>query len=114
MKHVIITLVLSLTLSLSAAAAESPVEKTAPGDASAEYCDASECGALPAEGTSPTAGGDTPNGECIRSTNYETCIARCDCQYTKNKKDCGRSAWCIDIATSERNACYGNCIADWS
>lgn len=51
---------------------------------------------------------------CVKSTTYDTCIKHCDCGFANNKKTCNSSATCVDLATSEKNACYGGCITDFS
>lgn len=51
---------------------------------------------------------------CPAVNSYDSCVERCECEYSKNRKKCGRNLWCLDVATSERNACLGNCITDWS
>ena len=54
------------------------------------------------------------SGTCPKAEDYNTCIKRCDCQYAENRKKCGTSPLCLDVATSERNACYGNCLTDYA
>ena len=45
---------------------------------------------------------------------YDSCRSKCKCTYNDNYKKCNGGLACIDVATSERNACYGVCITDWS
>jgi hypothetical protein len=51
---------------------------------------------------------------CIKATSYTSCTKRCECQFTQNKKKCKASPVCIDLATSEKNACTGACLTDWT
>ena len=60
----------------------------------------------------PDPGGST--GGCTTTvTDCNSCNAKCDCQYSANKQKCGSNADCIDLATSEHNACLANCMTDW-
>lgn len=52
--------------------------------------------------------------DCPPRTSYSSCVSRCDCQFEKNLKNCGTSPTCKSLATSEKNACYGACLADFS
>jgi hypothetical protein len=54
------------------------------------------------------------NTSCPTVNSYDTCIKSCDCKYKKALEKCGSSVECKNVQTSERNACYGNCITDWS
>ncbi len=55
----------------------------------------------------------TGKDPCVKATNYTTCISRCQCQYTENKKKCKMSLACLDIAASEKDACDGSCLTDY-
>lgn len=50
---------------------------------------------------------------CTQPTDYTTCTKYCECGYKKNLEKCDGGKACTDIATSEKNACLGNCIADY-
>jgi hypothetical protein len=58
-----------------------------------------------------SSGGSTT---CPANTSYAKCNERCECQYQKNLKACKASGPCRDLAVSEKDACLGGCIADWS
>lgn len=109
MKRFLFLIVLSL-LSLSAFA-DKPIAIGAP--APSGFCQASECGSLPTDDPgSPTT--STPEMEtCYAAKDYTTCIENCDCTYRNNKKKCGSRAYCLQVASLERSACKGNCLADW-
>lgn len=51
---------------------------------------------------------------CQKPTTYDNCLTYCECGYQTNlkKQGCGRA--CADVATSERDACLGMCITDFS
>ena len=51
---------------------------------------------------------------CKPVNSFDSCRAACDCRYRNNKNKCNKGVFCIQMAAEERNACYGNCIADWS
>lgn len=52
---------------------------------------------------------------CIGVVNsYDSCTANCQCKYTENVDKCKSSPTCVDLATSEKNACLGGCVADWN
>jgi hypothetical protein len=40
------------------------------------------------------------------------CETSCYTSYSHNLEDCGWRWWCADVATSEKNACLGNCAID--
>lgn len=109
---------LILTLFTFSVAAQQAAERnvTTPTGGEAEYCDASECGSLPTDGTDPTGGGEGGGSDpvCPPNNGYENCMDRCDCQYQKNLKVCGKQVACRDAARMELAACQGNCIADWT
>ena len=52
--------------------------------------------------------------DCPAATSLASCNARCNCEFENNKKRCKSSPTCINLAASERDACYGHCTADWS
>lgn len=82
----------------------------------AEFCEVSECGSLPGDGTGPTEGSTGPddtNAPCERVYDYATCVDNCDCWYAKHLKECGRNSWCKTIADMERAECIGRCRQDW-
>lgn len=73
------------------------------------------CG--PVDANTPCYASSSGGGKCPENTSYENCRKRCDCMYASNIKKCqdnGGGLVCYEVATSERNACYGNCITDWS
>lgn len=109
MKRLLLTIIVLLCAS-SALAADAKKPVTVGPPISSSFCEASECGSLP---TDPDQTASSQKGERITARDYDTCIQRCDCQYAKNKKKCGTSGWCLDLAASERHACYGNCITDY-
>lgn len=56
----------------------------------------------------------TSSTTCKKGTGYDACNAYCICMYNANVKKCGSNVSCKDLALTEKNACLGNCIADWS
>ena len=102
---------IALSLFSFSAFADKPI---AAGPASpSSFCEADDCGSLPTEDTDGTPTSDPTVETCYPATSYLTCIANCDCTYRNNKKKCGSRAYCLQVASLERSACKGNCIADW-
>jgi hypothetical protein len=84
--------------------------------ATPSFCDAATCGDLPPAAGEPGRGtGGTGGAEqCYAAQDFNTCIENCYCTWRNNKKKCNSSPWCLSLALSERNACFGACISDWS
>lgn len=57
---------------------------------------------------------NTAPGACPENTSYSNCMARCDCEWEKNVERCDGGKACLDLAATEKRACYGNCVTDWS
>jgi hypothetical protein len=74
------------------------------------YCSPIDWGTNP----DPNSGGGSTDQQCPKVTSYDTCVQNCDCVYSNNKKKCGTSPTCLDMAAAERNACLGGCLSDWS
>ncbi|HEX2831502.1 MAG TPA: hypothetical protein VHW00_00715 [Thermoanaerobaculia bacterium] len=55
-----------------------------------------------------------PKPDCSKkpNNNCKECKAICDCEYSNAIADCD-GEMCRRGALTERNACYGNCYADW-
>ena len=68
------------------------------------------CGEIDPSKPCYSSGGTTD--ACVKATSYASCKSKCECEYKKNKKKCNMSPQCIEIATSERDACLGNCMVD--
>lgn len=93
---------LSLTFSPRAFASLQPYNNDIPTD---------PCGTIdPDRPCYAAAAGAT----CQKGQGYDACKTYCTCVYNQNLKKCGTNLTCKDVATSERNACLGNCITDWS
>ena len=75
-----------------------------------DWASESPCGSISAD--SPCYVGSST--ACPTPTSYETCMKACDCQHRKNLDKCGSNVTCANLAHSEKNACYGNCITDWA
>ena len=76
-----------------------------------DYAPSDPCGSIdPDRACYPILG----TNDCPPRTSYSSCMSRCDCQFEKNMKNCGTSPSCKSLATSERNACYGACLSDFS
>jgi hypothetical protein len=108
-----------LTLLSFSVFADDTTRATLGGDPTTSWCDAASCGDLPPAPGEPGAppigsGGGSQPEQCIQPSDFNTCIESCYCAWRNNKKKCNNRASCLSIATSERNACFGNCIADWS
>lgn len=70
------------------------------------------CGPVdPDRGCFYSSGGETT---CVARKNLDSCLSRCECQYKNNKEKCKSSPTCINLATSENNACIGACYSDFS
>ena len=84
------------------------------GGGQAYYADSpsSICG--PIDPYSPCYYPLSGSGDCPARTSYDSCMKRCDCQFNKNKEQCKQSVTCINLALSERNACYGACLSDFA
>jgi hypothetical protein len=66
-------------------------------------------------GDQPTdliGGGGGGEEKCIPATSYETCTARCACEYNNLVAKC-RTVRCRQDALANRNLCEGMCITDW-
>jgi hypothetical protein len=62
----------------------------------------------------PAGGGSSQYEVCVKATSYETCMSKCRCEFRNSSKKCGVNPVCKDIAASERNACFGNCLVDFA
>ena len=62
----------------------------------------------------PCYSGGSTEEICVKATSYTSCKSKCDCEFRKNKKKCNGGVSCIQLATTERDACYGNCLVDFA
>lgn len=111
MKHFLLGIIVVLLASSAFADAKQPAISD-DGAVMTSFCEAADCGSLPTVETNPAAPWNAYS-LCTKARDYTSCILRCDCGYEANKKRCKSSPTCINLALSERNACYGNCSLDF-
>lgn len=111
--------IMIMLFAFTVTAQEASPEAEAPFDQGASFTqdpgggNTEGCGTIDPNKPCYSAGGGTAE-VCINATNYDTCMSKCRCEYRKNKKKCGTSTWCTNLALSEQNACFGNCLTDWA
>lgn len=65
-----------------------------------------------AKNIDPDPGSDT-FGTCPASTDWESCMRRCECKYAQNLDRCQSNPTCVDSAHSARNDCFASCDASY-
>ena len=98
----VMLVVCSLMFAVNAQATVAPVQNDVPTD---------PCGAISPDVACYV---DASATTCRKGTGYDACNTYCVCVYNANIKKCGANVQCKDVALTEKNACLGNCIADWS
>jgi hypothetical protein len=82
------------------------------------WCESPDCAGYDEDQTDTPGGTVGTSGQqeekCYTATNYATCISKCDCEFRKASKKCRGGLLCNEIATSDREACYGICVTDWN
>jgi hypothetical protein len=106
-------MVLVVASMVSLAPAPKSAAQVPPYGCDAEYS-GTQCDALVGDDSGPyTGGGDQDCSNIDKTQNCSACKSYCDCVYNNSMKKCKANTACINVAASEKNACYGNCSVDF-